>query len=43
LGRSDEQIEVYDDVLARYGDAPETALGEAVARALSARSCGAHE
>jgi len=38
LGRSDEEIDVYDDVLARYGDAPEAALREAVARALSARS-----
>jgi len=34
VGRSDEAIDVCDDVLARYGDAPEPALREQVARAL---------
>ena len=34
LGRSEEALVVYDDVIARYADAPEPALREQVARAL---------
>ncbi|HEV2071789.1 MAG TPA: hypothetical protein VGR26_18550, partial [Acidimicrobiales bacterium] len=34
LGRSAEEIEVYDEVVARFGDAPEAALREQVGRAL---------
>ena len=34
LGRTDEEIAVYDDVVARYGDDPEPALREQTARAL---------
>ena len=34
LGRSEEALAVYDDVVARYGDAPEPALREQVASAL---------
>jgi len=34
LGRLEEELVVYDDVIARYADAPEPALREQVARAL---------
>ena len=34
LDRSEEALGVYDEVVARYGDAPEPALREQVARAL---------
>ena len=34
LGRTDEEIVVYDDVVARYGDNSEPALREQTARAL---------
>lgn len=34
LSRSEEAIAVYDDVVKRYGDAPEPALREQVAKAL---------
>ena len=34
MGRSEEGIEAYDEVLARFGDAPEAALREPVAKAL---------
>lgn len=37
LGRSEQEIEVYGQVLARFADAPEPALRKAVAQALSAR------
>ncbi len=37
LGRFEQAIEVYNQVLARFTDAPEPALREVVARALSAR------
>jgi tetratricopeptide (TPR) repeat protein len=38
LGRSEEAIEVYGQVVARYGDRPEAPLAEQVARALGALS-----
>jgi hypothetical protein len=37
LGRSEEAIAVYDDLLARFGNATEPALREHVAFAKSAR------
>ena len=37
LGRSEQAIEVYDQVLARFADAPEPALRKAVAQALALR------
>ena len=38
LGRSEEEIAVYDDVLARFGTATELPLREPVAKTLAARS-----
>jgi len=38
LGRSEEAVAVYDDVLTRYADATEPKLREAVANALSTRA-----
>jgi hypothetical protein len=48
LGRSEEEVGVYDEVVARFGNAPEPALREAVAMALemkaeAATSTGAGE
>jgi hypothetical protein len=34
LGRSEEALAVYGDVVARFGEAPEPAVGEPVAKAL---------
>ncbi len=37
LGRSEEEIAVYDDLLARFGTATELPLRQQVAKAKSAR------
>jgi hypothetical protein len=36
LGRSEDEMAVYNEVVARFGDAPEPALRELVATALRA-------
>src|SRR5260370_307258 len=38
LGRFEEEVEVYDEVVARFGDAPEPAPREQVAKALVNKS-----
>ena len=40
LGRSEEEIAIYDDVVKRYGEAAEPALREQVARALFGKGLG---
>jgi hypothetical protein len=42
LGRSEERVGVYDEVVARFGDAPEPALRDLVTMETGTK-CGRHE